>query len=117
VTLALRTLILSIDHGRTSILVSQVLDGISASIIGVMVPLVVSDLTHSGGQFNLAMGLVGLAMMAGATLSTAAAGFIMEQFGTAVAFLGLAVAASMGFLLGLVALPEIARVHDGARLL
>jgi MFS family permease len=114
VTLALRTVMLSIDHGPTSILVTQVLDGVSASIVGVMVPLVVSDLTHNGGRFNLAMGLVGLAMMSGATLSTTAAGFIIEQFGTAVAFLGLAVAASMGFLLGLVALPETARVHDGA---
>jgi MFS family permease len=116
VALALRCVMLSISNGQISIIASQVLDGVSASTIGVMVPLIVSDITHRGGRFNLAMGLVGLAMTAGATLSTTSAGFMVEHLGPRIAFLGLAGAAGLGFLLVLVALPETAKVHEEATL-
>jgi MFS family permease len=112
--LALRCVMLAIYNGQVSIIASQLLDGVSASIIGVMVPLIVADITHRGGRFNLALGLVGLATTAGATLSTAAAGFMVEHFGTGIAFLGLAGAAGLGFLFVLVALPETGNTRDGA---
>ncbi len=109
--LALRCLILSIDSGRATIIGCQLLDGISASSMGVMVPLIVSDITHRGGRFNLALALVGLAMTAGAALSTLIAGFVTEHFGAHVAFLGLAAAAGLGFALVALALPETGRLH------
>jgi MFS family permease len=111
VALALRCLLLSIHNGQAAIILSQVLDGISASAIGVMVPLIVSDITHRGGRFNLAMGLVGLAMTAGATLSTTITGFLIEHLGTQIAFLALAGTAGLGFVLVLVALPETAKAQ------
>ena len=104
--LALRCVLLSVYNGQVAIVLSQVLDGISASTIGVMVPLIVSDITHRGGRFNLAMGLVGLAMTAGATLSTTLTGFTIEHLGVRIAFLCLACAAGLGCLLVLLALPE-----------
>ena len=110
--LALRCLILSIDSGRTAIIGCQVLDGISASAIGVMVPLIVSDITQRGGRFNLGLGLVGLAMMMGATLSTMIAGFVTEHFGARLAFLGLAGAAGAGCLMVLLVLPETGRAQS-----
>lgn len=114
--LAFRCVMLSICNDQISILASQVLDGVSASIIGVMVPLIVSDITHRGGRFNLALGLVGVAMTAGATLSTTATGFMVEHFGTRIAFIALAGAAGLGFLLVLVGLPETGHAGDGAGL-
>ena len=114
VALALRCVILSIHNGEVAIILSQILDGISASAIGVMVPLIVSDITHRGGRFNLALGLVGLAMTAGATLSTTVTGFVIEHFGTQIAFLCLAGAAGLGFALVVVALPETANRHPKA---
>jgi MFS family permease len=108
--LALRCVLLAIYAGPVAIVLYQVLDGISASAIGVMVPLIVSDITHRGGRFNLAMGLIGLAMSAGATFSTTFAGFIIEYLGTRMAFLCLAAAACAGCLLVVLALPETGRI-------
>ena len=112
--LTLRCVLLTIYSGPVGIVLCQGLDGISASAIGVMVPLIVSDITHRGGRFNLAMGLVGLAMAAGATFSTIIAGFVVEHLGTRMAFLCLAAAASAGCLLVLFALPETGRKPAGS---
>jgi predicted MFS family arabinose efflux permease len=112
--LASRCVLLSIYNGEAAIIISQLLDGISASTVGVMVPLIVSDITHRGGRFNLAMGLVGLAMTAGATFSTTITGFVVEHLGTRIAFLGLAGAAGIGYLLVLFALPETADKNSGS---
>jgi MFS family permease len=111
--LALRCVLLSIYTGQVAIVLSQLFDGISAATIGVMVPLIVSDITHRGGQFNLAMGLVGLAMTAGATVSTTLTGFVIEHLGTRIAFLILAGAAGLGCLLVLMALPETVATDSG----
>ena len=40
----------------------QLLDGISAAVLGVMVPLIIADLTRGTGHFNLAQGVVGTAI-------------------------------------------------------
>jgi MFS family permease len=108
--LTLRCVVLAINNGEVAIVACQVLDGISAATIGLMVPLVVADITHRGGRFNLALGLVGLSMTAGATLSTTIAGFVTEHFGTRIAFLGLAVAAGVGCLLVSFVLPETGHI-------
>ena len=113
VALALRCVLLAIYSGPAAIVLYQVLDGISASAIGVMVPLVVSDITHRGGRFNLALGLMGFAMSAGATFSTSVAGFVTEHLGTRIAFVLLAAMAGAGCLLVSLALPETG--HPPAR--
>ena len=113
--LALRCLLLSIDGSRMTIIGCQLLDGVSAASIGVMVPLIVADITHNGGRFNLALALVGLAMTAGAALSTLTTGFVTERFGFHVAFLGLAGAATLGGLLVGLVLPETGRIRLNKR--
>lgn len=80
----------------------QILDGISAAALGVMVPLIVADLTHGTGRFNAALGTVGAAGAIGASLSTALAGYIEDRWGYGAAFLSLAGVAFVG--LGLVLL-------------
>jgi MFS family permease len=39
----------------------QLLDGLTASVFGVMVPLIIADLTRGTGHFNLGQGIVGTA--------------------------------------------------------
>ncbi|MFG5121427.1 MFS transporter [Methylorubrum sp. POS3] len=84
----------------------QVFDGISASVLGVMVPLIVSDLTRGTGRFNTALGAVGTGMGIGAALSTALAGFMADHLGSQSTFLGLAVVGAAGLVLVLVIMPE-----------
>jgi MFS family permease len=84
----------------------QMLDGIAAAGMGIVVPLILADITRGTGRFNLAQGIVGTGAGIGATLSTAAAGYLADAFGMSAAFLGLAALGACGFLLLLIALPE-----------
>ena len=84
----------------------QALDGISAAVVGVLIPLIVADITHHRGRFNLAMGIVGLFMGVGAALSTALAGAIADRFGDAAAFITLAAAGALASIMVWTVLPE-----------
>jgi len=103
--LPVRGMLLSIDANPVYVVLVQALDGVSAAVFGVLLPLVAADLTRGTRHFNLCMGLLGLAVGAGATLSTLAAGLVADRFGNGPALLALAgVGASA--VLGLLALPE-----------
>jgi predicted MFS family arabinose efflux permease len=88
------------------VVVVQILDGVSAAVFGVMLPLVVADITNGTGRFNLCMGVIGLAIGAGATLSTAFAGVIADRYHTPMAFAALAGVGVVAFLLLWALLPE-----------
>ncbi len=92
----------------------QLLDGISAAVFGVMMPLIAADVAGGKGHYNLCIGLFGLTAGIGATLSTLAAGFVSDHFGNTVSFMGLAVAGALAVLLVWAALPET-RDADEAR--
>src|ERR1700731_5160657 len=77
----------------------QVLDGISAAVLGVTIPLIVADITRGTGRFNLGLGIVGSAVGIGAALSTTLAGYTIDRFGSAIAFCGLASVAALGLAL------------------
>ena len=72
------------------LVVIQILDGITAAVFSVMVPLVVADLTRGTGHFNLGQGIVGTFVGIGASLSATLAGYITDHFGSPAAFMGLA---------------------------
>ncbi|MDE1184545.1 MFS transporter [Paraburkholderia sp.] len=84
----------------------QMLDGLSAAVFGVMLPLIAADVAGGKGRYNLCIGLFGLAAGIGATLSTAVAGFIADRFGNTVSFFGLAAAGALAVLLVWAAMPE-----------
>jgi MFS family permease len=86
----LRAALLAATADPLLILPIQILDGIAAACFGVMVPLVTSDVAGRTGHFNVSLGLVGFAVGIGATLSTAVGGWLADQHGEPVAFLGLA---------------------------
>lgn len=84
----------------------QALDGISAAVLGVLVPLVIADTTRGTGHFNLAQGVVGCAVGIGASLSTTLAGYLTDRFGSQTAFLGLASVATLGLAVVVLLMPE-----------
>ncbi|GBQ61525.1 major facilitator superfamily transporter [Ameyamaea chiangmaiensis NBRC 103196] len=88
--LPLRGLLLSMTADPVLVVAIQLLDGISSPAFGVMMPLVTADLTRENGRFNLCMGVLGLAMGAGASLSTTVAGFAADHYSTRIAFQALA---------------------------
>jgi MFS family permease len=74
----------------------QLLDGLSAAIIGVLTPLVIADLTRGTGRYNLAQGTAGTAIGIGGAVSMAASGYIAQHFGYTAAFISLAGVAAAG---------------------
>jgi MFS family permease len=92
----------------------QLLDGLTAAVFAVMVPLTVADLTRGTGRFNLTQGIVGTMMGVGAALSPTLAGYISDHAGSASAFLGLAAIGALGLAAVWLAMPETRPVANGA---
>ena len=78
------------------LVIVQLLDGVTAAVFSVMVPLVVADLTRGTGHFNLGQGIVGTFIGIGAALSATLAGYISDHFGSSSAFAGLGAIALVG---------------------
>jgi MFS family permease len=94
--LAARGVLFALVASPYLIVTVQVLDGISAAVLGVTIPLIVADITRGTGRFNLGLGIVGSAVGIGAALSTTLAGYVVDHFGSSVAFLGLSCIALCG---------------------
>ena len=101
-----RGLLFAVVSDPYLLVVAQVFDGIAASVFTVMVPLVVADMARGTGRFNLTLGIVGTGTGIGASLSTALAGYASDHLGSAVAFLGLAGIAAVGFAAVFMLMPE-----------
>ena len=83
--------------GNPSLLLAvQLLDGVTAAVFAVMVPLVVVDLTRGTGHFNLGQGILGTTTGIGASLSATLAGYVSDRFGSPSAFAALAAIAFVG---------------------
>jgi MFS family permease len=104
--LPIRGALFAVVSSPLLLVVVQLLDGITAAVLAVMVPLVVSDLTRGTGRFNLGQGIVGTATGIGASLSATFAGYMTDRFGSAPAFAGLAFMALVGLTLLWFMMPE-----------
>jgi MFS family permease len=104
--LPLRTILLAVNRDPASIVAVQALDGVSGAALGVLVPLILADISRGTGRFNLAQGILACATGVGAAVSTAVAGWLATRFGTGAAFAGLAAAAVCAFLVVLIAMDE-----------
>jgi predicted MFS family arabinose efflux permease len=104
--LPIRGLLFALISDPSLLLAVQILDGITASVFAVMVPLVVADLTRGTGHFNLGQGILGTATGIGAALSATLAGYLTDRFGSATAFGSLATVALAGFTLVWFLMPE-----------
>jgi MFS family permease len=101
-----RALLFAVASHPYALIAIQILDGLSAAVFAIMLPLVAADVTRGTGRFNLTQGILGSAMGIGASLSTTLAGYVADAFGGPVAFLGLAAIAAAGLLLLWAAMPE-----------
>ena len=110
--LPLRSLIFATTANPAVVVAVQALDGVGGACFGVMVPLIVSDVAARTRHFNLTLGFVGFAIGIGATLSTPAAGWLADHFGTRPAFYGLAAVGALATLLVRFAMPETRPTHD-----
>jgi MFS family permease len=104
--LPVRGVLLAMVQNPYLLVIVQILDGISGAVLGVLVPLVVADVTRGTGRFNLAQGIVGCAVGIGASLSTTLAGYTIDRFGSVAAFLTLAGLGAAGLILLAALMPE-----------
>jgi predicted MFS family arabinose efflux permease len=107
--LAIRGLLFATVRDPYLLVAVQVFDGITAAVFSVMIPLIVADVAFGSGHFNFAQGIVGTATGIGASLSTVLAGYVSDQFGSSVAFTGLAGVAALGLAMIWLVMPETRR--------
>jgi MFS family permease len=88
--LPIRGILLAFAADPYLIIAIQLFDGFSAATFGVLFPLIVADVTRETGHYTTSLGLVGLAIGGGATLSTTVAGLVADHLGVGAAFLSLA---------------------------
>jgi MFS family permease len=104
--LPVRGVLYTVVHGAPALIAVQVLDGVANAIFGVVAILVIADRTRGTGRFNLASGVLATAVGIGAALSNTAGGELIQHYGYAASFLGLAGIAVLAFLLLAFAVPE-----------
>ena len=112
--LPIRGVLFAFTANPYALVAIQALDGISAAVLGVMVPLVIADVTRGTGHFNLAQGVVGTGVGIGASISTTFAGYLSDHFGGSIGFLALASLAAVGFALVFSLMPETRPAPDGS---
>jgi MFS family permease len=87
--LPLRCLVFASTQNPTVLVAAQLFDGVAGACFGIMVPLIVSDVAGNSGHFNLSLGAVGFGIGIGSTLSTPAAGWVSDHYGSRLAFFAL----------------------------
>jgi MFS family permease len=84
----------------------QLLDGVGAGIFGAVTPLVLADLMHGTGRYNIAQGAVSTVQGIGASSSGLIVGLIVDQFGYTAAFLEAAAVAGIALAVLAILMPE-----------
>jgi MFS family permease len=106
--LPIRAVLFCLVDGSNLLVPIQIFDGLSAAMLGVLLPLIAADIAGESGHYNLCIGAIGFAGGIGATVSTSMAGLIADAFDAPVAFLVLAAAGLGAVLLAWLAMPETA---------
>jgi MFS family permease len=104
--LPVRGVLFAVVANPVLLVVVQLLDGITAAVFAVLVPLVIADVTRGTGHFNLGQGIVGTTIGIGASMSPTYAGYLSDHFSSETAFLGLTAIAVLGFATTWLLMPE-----------
>jgi MFS family permease len=96
IALSIRGVLLAFVSNPYLLVVVQVLDGVSAAVLGVLVPLITADVTRGTGRFNFAQGMIGTAVGIGASVSGVVTGYVADLSGSTAAFLMLAATGAVG---------------------
>ncbi len=109
-----RAVLYTLTHDPTALIAIQLLDGIANAIFGVVSILVVADLTHGSGRFNLVQGALATAVGIGAALSNTFGGKLVQYSSFRTSFLALGGVATVAFILLWIGVPEtLARPLNG----
>lgn len=81
IALPARAALFAFNPGPEAVGVIQILDGVSATALGLMPPLIAAVLTRKSGHLNLVIASLGLAAGLGATFSTTVAGWLADRLG------------------------------------
>lgn len=104
--LPVRGVLFSLTSSPYMVVAIQLLDGVAAGIFGVIGVVMASDLMRGTGRFNLAQGLMALAVGVGAALSNLTGGYVVENFGFSAGFLTLAAISGLALVFFAVLMPE-----------
>jgi MFS family permease len=104
--LPVRGVLFATTSSPYAVVAIQLLDGVAAGIFGVIAVVIASDLMRGTGRFNLAQGLVALAVGIGAAMSNVTGGYVVEKFGFITGFLTLAAISALALLFFAVFMPE-----------
>jgi predicted MFS family arabinose efflux permease len=104
--LPIRAMLLAATTNPEILIATQLLDGVTGTVLGVLTALITADVTRGTGRFNLAQGFVGLTSGVGASLSTALSGVIAGELGRTAGFLSIAGEATVALLLLWLLMPE-----------
>ena len=88
--LPVRALIAGYFHSPEIMVIIQILDGVGAGFMGVVVPVITANILANTGRINTGMGILMTMQAAGAALSTTYAGILAARFNYSAAFVGLA---------------------------
>jgi MFS family permease len=102
----IRAAFFALTADPASLVVVQMLDGLSGATLGVLTTLVIADLAKGTERFNLAQGLVGTVSGIGASLSTSISGLVVEKFGYTAGFLSVTTVALMAVAILSMFMPE-----------
>jgi predicted MFS family arabinose efflux permease len=97
--LVFRALIFASFDNALVIIAAQVLDGVSAGILDILVPLMLADILRGTGRYNVGRGILGTVQGVGGSLSGVAGGMLVVTTGYTFAFAALAAVASGALLL------------------
>lgn len=104
--LPVRAMLYTASNDAAWLIGVQLLDGVGAGIFGAITPLVIADLMHGTGRYNVAQGAVATLQGVGASLSGLAAGIIVDRLGYGAAFVGAGIAATIALVTLAIAMPE-----------
>lgn len=104
--LPVRGVLFSMTSNPYCVVAIQLLDGVAAGIFGVIAVVIASDLMRGTGRFNLAQGLMALAVGIGAAMSNVTGGYVVERFGFTAGFLTLTAISLVAFLFFAAFMPE-----------
>ena len=99
-------MLFSLTTNPLGVVAIQLLDGVAAGIFGVIAVVIAADIMKDTGRFNLAQGLVALAVGVSAGLSNLVSGTVVQGFGYPAGFLFLAAVALAALAFFAVLMPE-----------
>jgi MFS family permease len=102
----IRAVLFGVAPGAWYLVAVQALDGLTAAVVGILIPLVVADVMRGSGRYNLAQGAVGSATGIGASVGTLVSGYAAQGFGYDFGFFSLAAIGLAGLAVVYWLLPE-----------